>query len=57
MVSAVDDPSTPPEHGRAIADAVPGSRFEVITGAHMAALESADIVTGLLLDHFAGATT
>jgi len=40
-----------------IADAVPGSRFEVIPGAHITAFESADIVTGLLLDHFAGATT
>jgi 3-oxoadipate enol-lactonase len=57
VVSAVDDPSTPPEHGRTIADAVPGARFEVIPGAHIAALESADIVTGLLLDHFAGVTT
>ena len=56
VVSAVDDPSTPPDHGRVIADAVPGSRFEVIPGAHIAAFESADIVTGLLLDHFAGAT-
>jgi 3-oxoadipate enol-lactonase len=57
VISAVDDPSTPPDHGRVIADAVPGTRFEVIPGAHLAALESADIVTGLLLDHFAGATT
>jgi 3-oxoadipate enol-lactonase len=57
VVSALDDPSAPPDHGQVIARAIPGSRFEVIPGAHISAFESADIVTGLLLDHFAGATT
>src|SRR4051794_23083713 len=30
VISAEDDPSTPPDHGRLIADSVPGARFTVL---------------------------
>jgi 3-oxoadipate enol-lactonase len=52
VISASDDPATPPEHGRAIADAIPGARFELIQGArHLAILERPDEVVPLILDH------
>ena len=54
VISGSLDPSTPPEHGRAIAEAIPGARFEVIEGAaHLANVESAHLVTPLLREHFA----
>ena len=28
-----DDPATPPEHGRRIADGIPGARFELVADA------------------------
>jgi 3-oxoadipate enol-lactonase len=56
VIAATDDHSIPPDHGERIAAAVPGARFELVPGAHIAAIESADRVTALLLDHFAGAT-
>jgi 3-oxoadipate enol-lactonase len=52
VVAAAQDPSTPPEHGAAIADAIPGARYELLDpSAHIAAVERADDVTRLLLDH------
>ena len=55
VIAGEDDPAIPPEHGRAIADAVPGARFELVPGAHIASLESAATVTALLISHFDGA--
>jgi 3-oxoadipate enol-lactonase len=56
VVAGAQDPSTPPEHGAAIAAAIPGARFELLDpSAHIAAIERADDVTRLLLDHLAPA--
>jgi 3-oxoadipate enol-lactonase len=56
VVAAAEDPATPPEHGRLIADSIPGSRLEVIDGAaHLANIEQPDRVTELLLEHIADA--
>ena len=30
VISGADDPATPPEHGRLLADGIPGARFEVV---------------------------
>jgi 3-oxoadipate enol-lactonase len=55
VVSAAQDPSTPPEHGRLIAAGIPGARFvELAHGAHLVNLETPDVVRGLLLEHLAG---
>lgn len=52
VVSAADDPSTPPEHQRAIADAVPGARLVTIApAAHLVNVERPLEVTGELLAH------
>jgi 3-oxoadipate enol-lactonase len=56
VVAGAQDPSTPPEHGEAIAAAIPGARYELLDpSAHIAAIERADDVTRLLLDHLAPA--
>jgi 3-oxoadipate enol-lactonase len=56
VIAGAQDPSTPPEHGRAIADAIPGARYELLDPtAHIAAIERADDVTRLLLEHLAPA--
>jgi 3-oxoadipate enol-lactonase len=50
-VVGADDPSTPPEHLRRIADEIPGSRLEVIAGArHLANVEFADRFNALLTE-------
>jgi 3-oxoadipate enol-lactonase len=55
VIAGAEDAATPPEHGRLIADAVPGARFEVVAGAaHLAGVERPDVVTDLLLDHLGG---
>ncbi|GAA4980186.1 3-oxoadipate enol-lactonase [Kineococcus glutinatus] len=53
-VAGADDPATPPEHLRAIADAVPDGRLEVVPGAaHVLPLEhparAAELVTAHVL--------
>jgi 3-oxoadipate enol-lactonase len=54
VVAAAQDTSTPPEHGEAIAAAIPGARFELVSpSAHIAAVERADEVTALIRDHLA----
>jgi 3-oxoadipate enol-lactonase len=56
VVAGAQDPSTPPEHGAAIAAAIAGARFELLDpSAHIAAIERADDVTRLLLGHLAPA--
>ncbi|QIN84315.1 3-oxoadipate enol-lactonase [Rubrobacter tropicus] len=52
VVSGADDPATPPDHGRLIAGAIPGARFEVVPeAAHIANVEQPETVTQLILTH------
>jgi len=52
VVSGAEDPATPPEHGRLIADAIPGARFEVVPdAAHIANVERPEKITQLILTH------
>jgi len=52
VISARQDPSTPPEHGQAIADRIPHARFEILDGAaHLANLERGDEIVRLYLEH------
>jgi pimeloyl-ACP methyl ester carboxylesterase len=49
VIAGAEDPATPPDHGRAIADGIAGARFELIDGAaHLANIEKADVVTPLI---------
>jgi 3-oxoadipate enol-lactonase len=49
VIAGAEDPATPPDHGRAIADGIPGARFELIEGAaHLANIEKAEVVTPLI---------
>ena len=55
VISAAEDPATPPEHGELIRDSIPGAGFEVIPGAsHLANIEQPEAVTRAILDHLAG---
>lgn len=58
VIAGAQDPATPPEHGRLIADAIDGARLEIVDpAAHLATYEQPARVATLLLDHFrAGAT-
>lgn len=57
VISAAQDAALPPEHGRAIADAIPGSRFELIAqAAHLASIERADLINQLVAEYLAGAS-
>jgi 3-oxoadipate enol-lactonase len=51
VISAEHDTSIPPEHGRTIVASVPGARFELVPGAHIANLECPSVVTRLLIEH------
>jgi 3-oxoadipate enol-lactonase len=52
VISARQDPSAPPEHGQAIADRIPGARFEILDGAaHLANLERGHELVRLYLEH------
>jgi 3-oxoadipate enol-lactonase len=51
VLSAAQDPAIPPSHGRLIADAIPGSRYELLDpAAHLATVESADAVNQLITE-------
>jgi 3-oxoadipate enol-lactonase len=53
VVSGWEDPALPPEHQKAIADAIPGAELLTVSpGAHLPNLESTLEVTGALLAHF-----
>ena len=55
VVAGRQDPSIPPTHGKAIAAAVPGARFELLDpAAHLASVERADAVNALIAEHLAG---
>jgi 3-oxoadipate enol-lactonase len=52
VIAGRQDPAIPPEHGRAIAAAVPGARLEVLDpAAHLASVERATEVTDLIAGH------
>lgn len=52
VLAAADDPATPPEHGRLIADAVPGARLVVMARArHLAVVERPEEFARELLGH------
>lgn len=55
VMGGAQDPSIPAQHGRAIAAAVPGARFELLDpGAHLASVERAAEVTQLIAGHLRG---
>jgi 3-oxoadipate enol-lactonase len=50
VIAGQDDPATPPEHGRAIADALARAQFcPIVAAAHLASVERAELVTALML--------
>jgi 3-oxoadipate enol-lactonase len=52
VLSGAEDPATPPEHQRAIADGIAGAELVTLSpAAHLANLEQAPQVTGALLGH------
>jgi 3-oxoadipate enol-lactonase len=52
VISARQDPAAPPEHGQAIAERIPGARFEILDGAaHLANLERGHDLVRLYLEH------
>jgi 3-oxoadipate enol-lactonase / 4-carboxymuconolactone decarboxylase len=52
VISATEDPATPPDHGRRIADAIPGARQVVVPdAAHLGNVEQPATFTGLIIDH------
>ena len=54
VISGAQDPAIGPEHGRAIAAAIPGARFELIDpAAHLASVERADAINELIGAHLA----
>ncbi len=56
VVSFADDLLTPPQHGRELANAIPGATFDVIERAgHYGYLESPEAVNESILDFFAKA--
>lgn len=52
VIAGAEDPATPPDHGRRIADAVPGARLAIVPGAaHLGNVEQPTAFTGLIIDH------
>ena len=55
VVAGADDQATPVEpHAATIAVGVPGARPEIVPGAHLANIESAEAVSTVLVEHLAG---
>jgi 3-oxoadipate enol-lactonase len=58
VISGAEDPATPPDHGKALADGIPGARFEVVPdAAHLASYQRPEIVTALLAEHVKGSSS
>ncbi|MDI5980361.1 3-oxoadipate enol-lactonase [Amycolatopsis magusensis] len=54
VISATEDPSTPPPHGKAIAEAIPGARYAEVRGAaHLGNVERPDEFSELILARLA----
>ncbi len=52
VISGSEDPATPPEHQRTIAEAIPGARHETVgPAAHLAAVERPEAVNDLTREH------
>jgi 3-oxoadipate enol-lactonase len=52
VIAGAQDPAIGPEHGRAIAEAIPGARFTVVDpAAHLASVERPDAITPLMAGH------
>jgi 3-oxoadipate enol-lactonase len=52
VISGAQDLATPPEHQRAIADAIPGAEYRVVDdAAHLAAIEQPQAITAAILGH------
>ncbi len=52
VIAGAEDQATPPEHGRRIADAIPGARLEIVDGAaHLGNVERPAEFTALILGH------
>ncbi|HET6867116.1 MAG TPA: 3-oxoadipate enol-lactonase [Solirubrobacteraceae bacterium] len=50
VLAAEEDLATPPEHGRRIAELIPGARFQTVSpAAHIAAVERPDLTTAMIL--------
>ncbi|MFI2464611.1 3-oxoadipate enol-lactonase [Nocardia sp. NPDC019323] len=56
VIAGAQDPATPPEMVREIADGVAEAEFRIVGGAHLASVESAGTVTALLRSHIQRAT-
>lgn len=55
VIAAADDPATPPAHGAAIADGIPGARLRIVDdAAHLATVEQPETMSRLILDHLTG---
>jgi 3-oxoadipate enol-lactonase len=55
VISGADDKALPPEHGKVIADGIPGARFEVVDrAAHLGNVEQAAEFTRLITKHLEG---
>jgi 3-oxoadipate enol-lactonase len=53
VIGAAGDAALPPEHGRVIAESIPGARFELVGAAHLASIEVPESVNRLLAGHLA----
>jgi 3-oxoadipate enol-lactonase len=56
VLSAADDPSTPPDHGRLLAEGIDGASFVVLRAParHLANVEQPEAFTEALLEHLLG---
>jgi 3-oxoadipate enol-lactonase len=55
VIAGSADPSTPPAHGAAIAEGIPGARLRVLEGAaHLGNIEQADVYNAALIEHLEG---
>jgi 3-oxoadipate enol-lactonase len=52
VMAGAQDAAIAPEQARALADTIPGARFELLDpAAHLASVERIEAVTGLIIDH------
>lgn len=50
VIAGEEDPATPPDHGRLIADRIRGARLEVVPTAHLAIVEQPTLLSDLILN-------